>query len=160
MKQIKNFLHKLFVGLILLFFSSLELFVLGAFIKLKIEDSYPGAFKDKNTFYDAYENRPRLYINNLGEYCREGGVDPNWVIPNTVKYFDGELYVLYNVPENAISENSEWNRHGFLGLGSLSRDLNDQVRFYEIGWVHYEDIQNESCGTSRIKDIRTYKRFL
>lgn len=136
------------------------LFIVGAFIKTVIEDFYPGAFKDKNEFYYAYENRPDIFRNNFGDYCRESGVSPEWVVPNTYKNFDGETYVMYNLPESYIRQNYEYNEHGFLGLGKKTRDLDDQVRYYETGWVHYEDVQGLSCGVSRVKEVKTYKRFL
>ena len=156
MKIAFKYLRYLFVSTMLLFFIGIIFYMFGSIIKSEIEYYNPGKWKDKNDFYYACENRPELYRNNFGEYCREGGVNYEWVIQNTYKYFDGELYVMYSVPENAIYQNFEFKGHG----ESMTIDLDDQVRFYEIGWVHAEDVKNQSCGSSRVKDINTYKRFL
>ena len=155
-KLFNRFIQRL---LLLIGFSCISVLIAVPIVYSIIQGNYPGAFEDKNDFYATYANLPDLYVNNFGEYCREYGVKPEWIVPNTYRYFDGELYLLYNVPENEISTNFELILHGFLGLGGSSFELNDQVRFYETGWVNFRDMQDSSCGF-RIKDIKTYKRFL
>lgn len=98
-----------------------------------------------STDYTCIGPSSSVFYDNQGKLCREGGVNPEWVVKGMTKMIDGETYAFYVVPKRQARP--------YYALWEQARY--HQAYISETGWVRLSDLSPDA-RTSRIWGAKTY----